>query len=371
MHKTSTSAPHSKQRRTAAAKAAFATISLGAATVAYVGLPTASAAPLPGPECSAAGQLVTCTYGANNNFAVPDGANITPLTVLVQGACGTAANGNAGGRGAIVQGTIAVTDAATFAVKIPDANALGGAPNGAAGAGGAASTLERMDGPVAFAVGGGGGGAGSGAGAVGGNGGTPVPGANGGPNNTGGAGGAANVGTTAGQDGQGAGGGGGGGGSVGLGINGGGGGRGGPAGTGGGGGASTSFNVDNASFALAQACEPGKIVIKYTDTQLAPNNNPPAGNDTCEGLTVTHPGGSGNDTINGSGGDDVITGGSGNDIINGNGGNDIICAGSGNDTINGGGGTGQVFGNSGNDTLNQGGGTYTFDGGSGNDVANA
>jgi hypothetical protein len=101
-----------------------------------------------------------------------------------------------------------------------------------------------------------------------------------------------------------------------------------------------------------------------------PSGGGGGGPDTCGGLPVTIPGGSGNDVIDGTTGDDVINAGSGNDTINGKGGHDVICGGSGNDVINGGGGTGFMFGGSGNDTFNKGGGTYTVDGGSGNDVTN-
>lgn len=53
-------------------------------------------------------------------------------------------------------------------------------------------------------------------------------------------------------------------------------------------------------------------------------------------------GGSGNDTINGTSGDDIIYDGAGNDVANGNDGNDTFMAGSGNDSYNGGAGTDTV-----------------------------
>ncbi|MBA3745061.1 hypothetical protein, partial [Sporichthya sp.] len=95
MHKTSTSAPHSKQRRTAVTRAAFSALGLGVATISYVGLPTANAAPLP-VGCTNVGTAVTCTYAADTAFVVP-GPGITSITVAAQGDSGEAATGALGG----------------------------------------------------------------------------------------------------------------------------------------------------------------------------------------------------------------------------------------------------------------------------------
>ena len=69
-------------------------------------------------------------------------------------------------------------------------------------------------------------------------------------------------------------------------------------------------------------------------------------------------GGNGNDTLDGTPGDDVIVDTGGNNRIDGKGGNDTICSRSGNDTIVGG---------DGNDTIVDTGGNNTVDGGLGND----
>ena len=90
--------------------------------------------------------------------------------------------------------------------------------------------------------------------------------------------------------------------------------------------------------------------------------------------------GSGNDTINGTPGDDVIVDAGGNNTINGNGGNDIICSGRGNDRIDGGvgndasvdaGGNNDVRGGDGADSITTGSGNDTIDSGPGNDSVDA
>ena len=79
-------------------------------------------------------------------------------------------------------------------------------------------------------------------------------------------------------------------------------------------------------------------------------------------------GGNGNDTLNGTAGDDTISGGNGNDVINAADGNDTVSGGSGNDTINGGPGNDTINGGDGNDRIDGGTGDNTLTGGSGNDT---
>ena len=86
-----------------------------------------------------------------------------------------------------------------------------------------------------------------------------------------------------------------------------------------------------------------------------PGNDSIAGGGN-DGQTVY--GGAGNDTINGTGENDLIYGGSGGDTIKGNNGGDTIYGGSGNDTING---------NNGDDTVVGGFGADALTGGAGND----
>lgn len=91
------------------------------------------------------------------------------------------------------------------------------------------------------------------------------------------------------------------------------------------------------------------------------------------------------ETINGTGGADLIFGDNGADTINGGGGNDMVCGGNGNDTINGGTGDDTLIGENGDDiirgedgndvligetgtdTLTGGSGADFFSGGSGSD----
>jgi Ca2+-binding RTX toxin-like protein len=87
-------------------------------------------------------------------------------------------------------------------------------------------------------------------------------------------------------------------------------------------------------------------------------------------------GGSGNDTLNGLAGDDILEGGAGNDTLNGSSGSDILRGGAGDDTlIAGSGGSGGpsssndlLEGGDGNDTLRGVEGTNTMLGGAGDDV---
>lgn len=75
---------------------------------------------------------------------------------------------------------------------------------------------------------------------------------------------------------------------------------------------------------------------------------------------VIYDGGSGNDTLLGSGGHDILAGDYGNDYIVGAGGNDLISGQNGNDSLEG--------GYSGNDTISGGNGNDTIKGGNGNDI---
>ncbi|HEU5135250.1 MAG TPA: calcium-binding protein [Steroidobacteraceae bacterium] len=77
---------------------------------------------------------------------------------------------------------------------------------------------------------------------------------------------------------------------------------------------------------------------------------------------------SGNDTINGWGGIDLIDGAEGNDTIYGMGGNDSLSGGSGNDTIRGGDGNDLLAGGEGDDNLQGEGGNDTLEGGEGSDT---
>jgi Ca2+-binding RTX toxin-like protein len=91
--------------------------------------------------------------------------------------------------------------------------------------------------------------------------------------------------------------------------------------------------------------------------------------ETCFGLTATAVGTSGDDTIRGSAGDDVIVVGDGNDHISGLEGDDVICGGSGDDVLEGGEGDDRLLGEAGVDRLDGGTGDFDrLDGGAGDDT---
>lgn len=93
------------------------------------------------------------------------------------------------------------------------------------------------------------------------------------------------------------------------------------------------------------------------------------GNDTLNGTPGNDiiSGGNGNDTINAGDGNDIVSGGNGNDVINGGRGNDILDGGNGDDTITGGSGNNILTGGNGNDTLSVGNGNNILSGDNGND----
>ncbi|MBA3653472.1 MAG: hypothetical protein H0W70_04690 [Actinobacteria bacterium] len=97
-----------------------------------------------------------------------------------------------------------------------------------------------------------------------------------------------------------------------------------------------------------------------TSTTLPP---PP----TCDGRVATIIGTSGDDSIYGTPGPDVIVGLGGNDDVYGQGGDDVICGGTGLDNIYAGDGNDRAFGEAGADTLYGQAGNDFLSGGSEND----
>lgn len=83
----------------------------------------------------------------------------------------------------------------------------------------------------------------------------------------------------------------------------------------------------------------------------------------CQGLGSTILGTANAETINGSGGADVISALDGGDFVNGVGGDDAICTGGGNDMVNGGEGDDALDGGAGIDTVTYSGGATIFTGG--------
>lgn len=76
------------------------------------------------------------------------------------------------------------------------------------------------------------------------------------------------------------------------------------------------------------------------------------------------------ENITGGSGNDTITGSAKNNVLNGGGGSDFISAGGGKDTVNGGSGDDILLGEAGDDTLNGEAGNDTLDGGLGKDTLN-
>lgn len=91
-----------------------------------------------------------------------------------------------------------------------------------------------------------------------------------------------------------------------------------------------------------------------------------SGNDTLSNIERVETG-SGNDTVYGTDGANVIEVGSGNDTVHGYAGVDLIYAGTGNDTVRGGGDADTVYGQDGNDVLKGDGGSDFLYGGNGAD----
>ncbi|MDA1166204.1 MAG: calcium-binding protein, partial [Planctomycetota bacterium] len=83
---------------------------------------------------------------------------------------------------------------------------------------------------------------------------------------------------------------------------------------------------------------------------------------------VTIVGSSGNDTLKGGSGNDVIMASSGSDVVSGGAGDDFIFGSAGNDDLAGNDGDDRVFGGSGRDTMDGGQGADVLHGGSGADT---
>lgn len=137
--------------------------------------------------------------------------------------------------------------------------------------------------------------------------------------------------------------------------------------------------------AAVEAADPDDVIFAQAGVPVngGSGNQAILGTDGNDNLS----GGSGNDILCGLGGDDVLDGGSGNDILigdigRGNGGpppvgdpnqpagNDTLIGGSGNDELYGDGGNDFLSGGSGSDELRAGGGDDVLEGNSGSDLMN-
>lgn len=143
----------------------------------------------------------------------------------------------------------------------------------------------------------------------------------------------------------------------------------------------TTNNLSQAPTVIANFCD--SPISKYTkvivgtsgDDTLTGGNGKNlilglAGNDIIKGGNAEDCliGGSGNDIIYGLNGKDLIAGNHGNDEVYGGEGPDVLSGGAGSDTIAGQNGGDKIDGNADNDTITGGTGNDTIDGGNGNDT---
>jgi hypothetical protein len=115
-----------------------------------------------------------------------------------------------------------------------------------------------------------------------------------------------------------------------------------------------AYSGDANNLPVGGTCDAaGESVVVQPATSSANPNVPPGSGGTagyCFGRRATIIA-SGQKTIDGTPGADVIIGGAAGETINGRGGNDLICAGRGNDKVSGGSGNDKIRGEAGNDKL--------------------
>ncbi|WP_432431690.1 beta strand repeat-containing protein [Rhizobium leguminosarum] len=127
-----------------------------------------------------------------------------------------------------------------------------------------------------------------------------------------------------------------------------------------GGGGNDTYVVSSQNTVITEAAGAGDDEIRTSATSYSMANYT-----NVERLTYT---GTGNATLTGNTGDNIIIGGTGNDTLNGGGGNDQLHGGSGNDTLFSGTGDFHLYGGSGTDTLNLISGQGFADGGNDGDT---
>jgi Ca2+-binding RTX toxin-like protein len=112
---------------------------------------------------------------------------------------------------------------------------------------------------------------------------------------------------------------------------------------------------------------PGVVISPVTFATINGTNNNDVIDASGTPFAVTINGLGGNDVLTGTGNNDTLNGDAGNDTLFGLGGNDTLNGGADNDTAWGGAGDDTINGNDGNDNLNGEDGNDTIDGGIGND----
>jgi Ca2+-binding RTX toxin-like protein len=125
--------------------------------------------------------------------------------------------------------------------------------------------------------------------------------------------------------------------------------------------AGLSLPTDNLNAVDGQVVLVGAANTRYTDS-----SDLIFGLDDEKGNILT--GGKGNDTLYGSGGDDLLSGGEDNDVMYGEGGNDVLFGDEGNDVLYAGDGNDYLVGGTENDVIYGGKGNDTLEGGTGNDI---
>jgi hypothetical protein len=130
------------------------------------------------------------------------------------------------------------------------------------------------------------------------------------------------------------------------------------------------YVADHDSF---DALAPGQTAVDtftYTVTDAGGLTSTATVSVTVTGVAdgVGQNGGNGDDTMNGTAGEDRLDGGNGNDVLNGLGGHDLLKGGNGSDSLYGGSGNDILLGENGNDLLFGGDGRDVLAGGNGTDV---
>jgi VCBS repeat-containing protein len=132
---------------------------------------------------------------------------------------------------------------------------------------------------------------------------------------------------------------------------------------------SLRYVADNDSF---DALPPGATAVdsfSYTITDTHGLTSTATVQVTVTGIAdgVRIDAGNGNDVVNGTGGEDLLSGGNGNDVMHGLGGHDRISGDNGDDVLFGDDGNDILLGGNGNDSLYGGNGDDRLEGGKGND----
>ena len=115
-----------------------------------------------------------------------------------------------------------------------------------------------------------------------------------------------------------------------------------------------TYSGDANNLPVSGTCDAAGESVLVGPPVLTSFPHPPPGSGGTAGYCFGRPAtiiATGQKTVNGTPGADVIIGGPAGETINGRGGNDLICAGRGNDKVSGGSGNDKIRGEAGNDKL--------------------